>query len=389
MKISHRFPVLAILPALFAGLMPSSAYAADPIFNGLEADYPTLQVAKFGGQWQTSINAAAGGTLSLLVWEHNSVPGSVARNVRVKVNLPSEEERTSHTVTASISADNAATVTGSVAINTSTNTKLEFIPGSVKLYQNTGGENPVLTETSWPGTINPNNVVTTGINLGDQEGCWQFARAVLLQVRLKGAVVEEPHKATLTLKKEVRRTSNDDYSTRTTVTPGTRVQYRMTVKNIAGEGIAKNLQLNDFLPEGVTYVSNSAIVHLPDGSTFSDFPDEVSVIVPELKPGETVVVTFLADTKDTLRNCVTNRATVEAENTNNSPDASADVCFVVSTPTPPTPTPTPTPQTTLPKTGGEGAILGSTLLSGLGLSVGRFGLMKRKLRKQAKNVDIV
>jgi uncharacterized repeat protein (TIGR01451 family) len=399
MKISQRLRALAVLPAFLVGLLPATATAATPAFNSLPNDYPTLQVSRVGGPWQTFINAAASDTLSLLIWEHNSVPGTVAQNVRVRVNLPTTESA-AHTVTATISADNAQSITGSVTINTNNQTSLEFIPSSVRLFRNTGGENPILTETTWPAGINPDQVVTTGINLGDQEGCWQYARAVLLQIRVKGKVVEEP-KAVLSLKKEVRRTESDQFSNRTTVNAGDRVQYRLTVTNVDGQGVAKNLRLRDILPAGISYVPGTSRVTLPNGQTVN-LVDGITadglVVVPELKPGETVTVTFWAETGKSLTKCAMNKAQASADNAKNMPEDSADVCVVekplpTPTPTAPAPTPVPThpapPQPTLPKTGAEGIILGSTLLTGLGLSTGRYALMKRKLRRQAQDIDIV
>ncbi|MEZ0286900.1 MAG: hypothetical protein ACAH35_03625 [Candidatus Paceibacterota bacterium] len=397
MTNTNRLRALVALPALLAMVMgPATALAAEPVFNGQPNDYPTLQVGKAGGDWKTAIDAEAGDTLSLLVWDHNSVPDTTAHNVTVKVSLPdATTARTNHSVSATVSADNAAAVSGSVAIKTADQTKLSFVPGSIKLYKNTGGENPVLTETTFPAGVNLADLFTTGINLGDQMGCWQYAKAIILQVKLTG--VEQPvEKGVLRLTKDVRRGS-DNYTDRVTVNPGERVEYRIMAENIDERGTARNIKLQDFLPANVNYVAGSGKLTKPNGETIS-FSDGITagmVVLDELKPGQKVYFTFLADTAKSFTDgqCVINRATVTGDNTTNSPEDTADVCFVVKplpTPTPtPVPTPVPAPHPTLPKTGPEAGLLATALVSGMGLSTGRYALLKRKVKRQARNIDIV
>lgn len=395
MTITNRFRSLVAAAGVFASVvLPVAAHAATPVFNGQANDYPTLQAAMHGGQWGASVAAHAGDTVSLLVWDHNSVPNSIARNVRIKVNLPSADFRNNHTISASVSADNAATVTGSVAITSTELTKLSFVPGSAKLYANTGGANPTLAQINWPGNVNPDTIVTTSVNLGDQEGCWQYAKAVILQVQLAGQPVENPQ-GVLSIKKDNRRAGESQYTDRSTVKPGDRVEYRIIAENIDGRGIARNIRLQDFLPAGVTYVAGSGKLTKPNGETMS-LSDGVTagmVILDELRPGQKVTFTSLADTALTFKDaqCVTNRAKVSGENATNAPEDTTDTCFVVHTPTPtPTPpTPTPAPQPELPKTGPEASLLAAAMVSGLGLSTGRYALLKRKVKRQARSLDII
>jgi uncharacterized repeat protein (TIGR01451 family) len=400
MTIAHRIRSVAALTAMTAAVaFPMPSFAAGAVFNGQEADYPTLQVARPGGQWGHTASGVAGDILDLMVWDHNSVPDTVAHNVHIKVTLPTESApQTTHTITATLSADDAATVTGTATITSAEPTSLDYIAGSPVLYKNSGGENPTLVPINWPAGVNPDTLVTTGVNLGDQQGCWQYAKAIILQVKLKGVTV--PPKGVLKITKDDRRTANDAFSKRTTVNPGDRVEYRIAAENIDEQGIAKNIRLQDFLPAGVNYVAGSGKLTKPDGTIVS-VADGVTggmIILDQLKPHEKAYFSFLADTATTFKDgeCTTNKATISGDNTSNgSQSDTADVCFVkvVITPTPtPTPTPpapTPTPQPTLPKTGPEGSLLASIVTSGFALSTGRYALMKRKLKKQARSIDII
>lgn len=385
----RTFAIVPVLAALVAS--PASLRAAAPELNSQPDDYPTLQVGKDGGAWQTSMAATAGDTLSLLVWDHNSVPDTTATNVKVKVTLPDAGTFTmNHTATAVVSADNVAkSANGAITITTDGETKLSYIPGSAKLFKNVvSGNSSSLVETSWPAGVTPDQVVTTGVNLGDQQGCWQYARAVILQVKLEGKPVE--HKAVLTLKKEVRRTENDQFAGSATANPGNRVQYKLTVRNIDGQGVAQNVSLHDLLPVGLTYVPGSGVLTKPDGTTVS-LADGVTsdngiVIIPALNPNETAIVTFSADTATTFTNnsCATNTVTAVAGNSDSTPKATADLCFLVPTPTPTPPTKTPE----LPHTGADAGLLGTLAVSGFGLSTTRYAFLKRKLKRASRNIDV-
>jgi uncharacterized repeat protein (TIGR01451 family) len=221
------------------------------------------------------------------------------------------------------------------------------------------------------------------------------AKAIVLGLKLTGQVVE--HKGVLKIDKDARRSTDDAYSERPHLKPGEKVQYRIVVENIDENGVARNLKLQDFLPQGLTYVAGSGQLTKPNGETISlsDGVTSGMVILSELKPHEKVIFTFWANTADTFQdgNCVTNRAQIWADNVTESKQDSADTCFIKTAPTPTptpvtTPTPTPQPHPTLPHTGPEGSLLASALVSGFGLSTGRYALMKRKLKKAARSIDV-
>lgn len=250
-QAAQKILAATTLAAFMLGAGSFSALAGDgaPIFNNLPDDYPTLQVAKAGGTWGTSVSAAPGETISLLVWDHNTVPDSIARNVRIKVNLPSAFANT-HTPTASVSADNAATVTGSSTVNVGTSSKLQYVPGSAKFLRNVGG---TMTIVSWPASVtNPDEVVTSGVNVGDQKGCWADAQAVILQVKIVGGT-----SAINTNKKVELVGGAGGFADSAKASPNDEVAFRIFVEN-TGTAKGTHVRVIDTLDSRLTYSPGSS-----------------------------------------------------------------------------------------------------------------------------------
>ena len=252
--------VLAVTALVgFAASGVLTASAASPVFNGISgSDYPTLQVAQPGAAWGTSTNAKVGDTVNFLVWDHNSVVDTTATNVTIKVNLPSALEST-HTVTANLSADNAATVTGTSTVNVDTASHLTYVPGSAKFYRNVNGQ---LTEVNFPNGVTGDNVVTTGINVGSQDGCFEFAQAVLIQVHIEGGNPE------IITNKRVGNGSQADYQIDTTANPGDTVNFKIFLQN-NGKGVGTNTSIVDTLDSHLTYIPGSSIQYVKRNN--SDF----------------------------------------------------------------------------------------------------------------------
>jgi uncharacterized repeat protein (TIGR01451 family) len=391
-----------------------------PKFNNLSGDYEFMQgknITTNQSGYSDPVNGKAGDEIQVALYYHNTVPGSVAENTRVRVQLPTGYN-TSNVLTATLSADNADTVTGTVVNGVETGrpnftilstaaTKVSLVAGSVKWYPEAIEATPT-NNVTLPGGQNGNNLVTSGLNIGDIEGCYQHSGFIVFRVKLEGQTIPQ---ASLQLTKEVRRAgSTEAFRAENQVNPGENVEYRITVRNIDGQGIATNVKLIDTLEQGLTYIPgttkktvNGTTTALPDGITTA-----AGIVVAEsMAPLSSVIVTFQAKTDATLANAVCRRniVRVTASNATLPGDATANTCFVVPTPTPsPTPTPTSTPTATpvptppvatpkpvLPETGGDVATLASVL--GLSLAAGgvtaRQLLSRRALKKQARNVTIV
>ena len=353
--------------------------------------------------------------VDVAVYYHNAdedLDTNVAKNVHIQVTLPTTSD-TTHVVTGSLSADNVPVVHGTIVngvevgqpdltIVTTAATTMSMVPGSLRWY-------PDRMTTTGKGAALPNNqtgdtITTSGITIGDLRGCFQYSGFVIFSVKFQGVVVV-PNKAILSLKKEVRLAgSSDVFVTKNTVTPGDTDEYRITVRNEDGKGIATSVILKDQLPDGMTYVGptqltrNNVVTTLPDGITTGNGIQ----IVPDLQPSEQVYVSFKAVSSNTFVNnqCVANTVGVTATNAELPPNKTADTCFSVKpvpTPTPtatplPTPkpsAPTPTPPQQLPKTGPGldfSTVLGFTGVAG---SISRYAYLKKQVKKQARHISVL
>jgi uncharacterized repeat protein (TIGR01451 family) len=254
--LGRRVLTVAALTS-FAVTGAFTAQAASPAFNGLTGvDYPTLQVAPAGtSAYSTSLNAQAGDVVNLFLWDHNSVNGTTAENVLAKYSLPSALEN-SHTVTASLSATNAATVTGSVSINVGAASTLQYIPGSARFYRNSvdANGNSSFVEVNFPTGSNSDNLVTSGVNLGSQQGCIQYAQGIIIQARIVAAPTGSP---AVTTNKKVANGSSGDYADAVTASPGDTVVYRIYAQNTGtADG---SVTVTDVLDGRHTYVPGSSI----------------------------------------------------------------------------------------------------------------------------------
>jgi uncharacterized repeat protein (TIGR01451 family) len=238
---------LAVASFFTGGVL--TATASGPEFNNLPTDFPTLQVAKPGQSWSTATTAQVGDMVNLFVWDHNNVPDTTAKHVTIKVDLPTAFA-TKHVPEASVSATNAETATGSSTINVGTESKLAYIVDSAVLYRNVGGE---LKPVSWPAGVNPNDIIGKGVDLGDQNGCWTYAQAVLLKVRVEGGT------PAINTNKKVQLDGGAAYSDSTTAQPNDVVNYKIFMEN-TGNATGRDTKITDTLDSRTTYVPGSSLL---------------------------------------------------------------------------------------------------------------------------------
>lgn len=411
----RNIAVLA-LASLFVA-MPAVHAGGGPEFNtnARENDFLTGRNVTENGTWSDPVNASAGEDVDVAVYYHNNVPNTTATNVRIKLTMPSATElATTHVIKGQLSADNALTVDGSYhngqeigrhdfTIDSSAATKVAYVPGSLRWYPNANSQGTSGNGATLPNGQNGDSIVTNGITIGNLEGCFDFAGFVIVRVHLTGEV----HVPILTLKKEVRKAGTSDaFQGENRVNPGTQVEYRLTVNNLDGAGVANNVRLHDVLPNGVTFVPGSAVLHTSNGQSTAVSDNIITangvVVLAQLQPLDSFTITFLANTATTFKNddCAINQATVSADSPANTTQATAKTCFIVvtptPTPTPPTPTPpiptptpiVPTPKPTLPETGPASDLIMTLGLSGFGATASRFYFSKKKLKKNLSNIDI-
>jgi uncharacterized repeat protein (TIGR01451 family) len=263
-----------LLPAAVLGLFIAggalTAGASGPVFNGIHTpngDYPTLQVAKAGDTtWSTSRDANIGDTLYLYVWVHNS-GDATANNVHAKVTLPTDTA-TTFSPSATLTADNAASLTGNVTINIGQESRLSFVPDSAQLQKSQMGSDGRfhMVDVSWPTGVNGNDVVgPNGVALGNIDPCWQYAQAIRLQVRVEGT------QAGINTNKKVGIAGGAPFSDAVNAQPGDAAEYRIFFEN-TGTGTGHEPQIEDTLDAHHKYIPGTSFARVKQNNNDYDQP---------------------------------------------------------------------------------------------------------------------
>jgi uncharacterized repeat protein (TIGR01451 family) len=224
----------------------------------------------------------------------NDAPGKpgVAKNVTVRATLPTGSAQAQQ-ITGYINADNATPnqifdtldLTGS----NSGFFELAYVPGSAKLFTN--GQPTALSDS----------LVTTGVNIGDQKGCFEYVREVTFRVRVK-----MPSYAT---QKTARLNGEGSDKWRQTVNAkvGDKIDYRIWFKN-AGTTQLNAVKVVDQVPPQMTVVPGSVKLFnnnfpVPNGFTYpanaiQDNGKQINVDIGSYLPGGDAYVVFTAQIKD-------------------------------------------------------------------------------------------
>ena len=326
-KLNTLTVVVLVVAASITGTLFASA--TGPQFNifpisytqELNHDFPLLDARNVTNNedWSNSqsdhdngVDADPGDEIEFLVYYHNGAadaPENIARNVRVRATVPSNKSN-SHTVSASISADNAETVAssdkgGNVTIDLSESQALEYVSGSTRWFP----------ERSTSGQSLPNGILSGGVDLGDVRGCWNFAGFVKFRVRVTEDIIE-PEDGVLEIEKEVRNNSSStSFRESVDAEPGDTVEFRITVT--ARDGKVEDVIIRDIIPSGLIEDDDSIRVNggsvssaslFGSGYEFGDlFEDDDVVIIFE---AEVASASFF----DSGTHTVTNTANARGEN---------------------------------------------------------------------------
>lgn len=223
----------------------------------------------------------------------NDQPGNpgVAKNVNVRVALPTGVKQTQDT-TAYISASNAnpGTVFDTLTVTGANNGyfALEYLPGTAKLHQGT-----TVTALS-------DSLVTSGVNIGDQKGCFEYVREVTFRMKVK-----MPH---YTIQKKVRfegQTAND-WKESLDVKPGQIVEWKIEFDNV-GRTQLDNVVILDQLPANVTVVPGSVKRidgNYPNGYVYGNDAvqnngTQININIGKVNPGINSIIAFKTKVNDT------------------------------------------------------------------------------------------
>lgn len=285
---------LAVFPAL-------GMKADAPRFNFLYGDKELFTGAKAGSEdWDDPIEVKAGESFVGRIYYHNGIVDSVAEDTKIKVTLPSALKTGNNVLNASISANNAETVTDTIiddvvnglsglTLHTTQNLELDYVAGSVKWYPNarqTGAaEAPLLYGQTGSELFGAN-----GLKIGDINGCWDYAGWVTFVARAK--TVEAPE---LQIEKTVKNVSTgSDYAESVEADKSDKVNFKIEVKN-AGNTDLDPVKVYDQLPAALAAVNGTGILSWHGVSSpfeLAGLLGTSGVNIGVMHPGEIATLTF-------------------------------------------------------------------------------------------------
>jgi len=223
----------------------------------------------------------AGDEMLMHVYIHNGADDSlnasgegIARDVNVKVDLPqttAQSAQSRATISASNASPTAVWDTVDFAAENGGFFELDYIEGSAQLV----GNGPTVS-------IN-DSLITTGVNIGDVEGCFEQAVAVTYRVKVKQPNYEITKQVAI---------PGEDWTEEVTQSPGDETSWLIEFKNI-GQLPLTNVMLVDNLPPHTTVVPGSVQVFnggYPDGYTYPDTAiqnngKQINVGIGDFTPG--------------------------------------------------------------------------------------------------------
>ena len=159
--------------AVLAIFVPTAVMAQlSPVLDTQGGLYQIANVSD-SATWGTTANAEPGETLTFMVHVHNNVFNTTAKEVRVQASLP-KNEVSSYVSRATVSAENASTIAGTVKFDLSTPALVKYVPGSTLLYNHNNELERVM----------PDGITGAGIEIGNINGCYQYEKWVMFKAKI-------------------------------------------------------------------------------------------------------------------------------------------------------------------------------------------------------------
>ena len=229
--------------------LPADLLASGPKFNFLAGDFELLRGANASQnetKWHDPVSAKAGDSVAVIAYYHNGVEKTTAKNTTIRVELPTNTAKTL-VLKGHLKADNASSeVKDNFTINAAQSSTVEYIPGTTQWYAN-GSQTPQ--------TLADGITSSKGINIGDVNGCWQFAGYVVFQVQVK--IPGQPNiSIDKTVSNSTTQSGTHNWVKENTAKAGETLAYKLYFKN-SGLATAENVKISDTLPNYVSYVAGS------------------------------------------------------------------------------------------------------------------------------------
>ncbi len=220
--------------------------------------------------YASSTDAKVDDVVKVQVWYHNrenADSGKVANNLKVGINIPTTAGK-SQTITSTLSADNANTVTKTVGANLSVdNASLEYIPGSATWRHNVGadqnkpecitGNDPKGAPAScYTDTIISDDVAKggAGVRLENLKPCYAYEGTITVLVRVKASAVKV--NKYVSAHDGDTNVQNNKWELENTAKPGDKLDYMIRFEN-KGNTKLNDVMVGDNLPGYMSYVNGS------------------------------------------------------------------------------------------------------------------------------------
>lgn len=267
------------------------AEASGPRFNFLSEDHQMFRgsnLTRGEDVWSDPVSGQAGDAFAGLIYYHNGMENTFAENTRIKVTIPAMTENKTAKLSAQILADNAASVSDTLTVNLDADARIEFVPGSVRWFPE--AEVTGRVARALPVGQTGDEIINEGINLGQIQGCWQFAGFVSFKFRTI-RIEDKIEKV-----KQAKNLKTNEEGTVISARPGEEVLYTLTTKNTGNiDGI---FTVSDDISD---ILKSAEVVEISDGGRV----ENNRVVFPEvtIKPDETVVRTFRVRVRSNLDPC--------------------------------------------------------------------------------------
>lgn len=264
--------LFALLSQLIFASVPSAA-ASSPKFNFVQGDAEFLRganVTKNESVWKDPVTGDPCDEFRGIIYYHNGVEETFANNTKIKISIPSSTTSKSAKITASLSADNASMITDTVVdgqiigqsgltVNLTDEANLEFVPGSVRWFPNSNtsggaGQVPVALPDGQTG----NEIISAnGINIGNIQGCWDYAGFVIFGFRAKA---KEVHNPSFEISKTVRNVTDSEtnFAKSNYAKPEDVLEYKINFTNVGNA--ASDVFIRDSIPSKTTFVDKSIVM---------------------------------------------------------------------------------------------------------------------------------
>jgi hypothetical protein len=185
-----KFMLLTTAFAVAFGMVATSAFASGASINSASNDLKTVRVSNYSAvpgsmTWGSTVNSAAGQIVSVGIYYHNSGDQTL-QNLKVRLSPQTSGATSSHTFTATLSADNAPSVVDSATVSVVGDLQsLSYIPTAVYWYPNQACKNnPSCQPTTLPLGQSGAELFNGGLSLGNIAPGWSTQGGLTVQFQV-------------------------------------------------------------------------------------------------------------------------------------------------------------------------------------------------------------